>query len=114
MNSWSFYELQRQIQYKARWLGLPVKHVNANGTSSRCAICGEKIVPEEHRMLFCSCCNVVIDRDINAAKNILAKGTRVVPVGTASEAMVEEPLQKSNPQNRCSSVKSSDEDLMVP
>lgn len=94
MNSWSFYELQRQIQYKASWLGLPVKFVNANGTSSKCATCGSKTVPEEHRMLFCSCCNVVVDRDINAAKNVLVRGTRVVPVGAASEAMVEEPLQK--------------------
>lgn len=90
MNSWSFYELQRQIEYKARWLGLPVKYVKAYGTSSKCAICGSKMVPEEHRMLFCLCCNVVVDRDINAAKNILARGTKVVPVGAADEAMVEE------------------------
>jgi len=90
MNSWSFYELQRQIEYKARWLGLPVRYVKASGTSSKCAACGSKMVPEEHRMLFCPHCNVVIDRDINAAKNILARGIRVVPVGTADEAMVEE------------------------
>jgi len=90
MNSWSFYELQRQIEYKARWLGLPVKYVKASGTSSKCAVCGSKMVPEEHRMLFCPRCNVAVDRDINAAKNILARGTRVVPVGIASEAMVEE------------------------
>ena len=94
MNSWSFYELQRQIEYKARWLGLPVKYVKANGTSSKCAKCGSNMVPEEHRMLFCSRCNVAVDRDINAAKNILARGTRVVPVGAAGEAMVEESLQK--------------------
>lgn len=87
MNSWSFYELQRQIEYKARWLGLPVKYVNANGTSSRCAICGSKMVPEEHRMLFCPCCNVAIDRDVNAAKNILARGTRDVPDAIQKEAM---------------------------
>jgi len=93
MNSWSFYELQRQIEYKARWLGLPVKYVKANGTSSKCAACGSKVVPEEHRMLFCPYCNAAVDRDINAAKNILARGTRVVPVGTADEAMVEEPLK---------------------
>jgi putative transposase len=87
MNSWLFYELQRQIEYKARWLGLPVKYVNAAGTSSKCAACGSKMVPEEHRMMFCPCCNVVVDRDINAAKNILARGTRVVPDATQSEAM---------------------------
>ncbi len=87
MNSWSFYELQRQIEYKARWLGLPVKYVSANGTSSRCATCGSKVVPEEHRMLFCPCCNVVVDRDVNAAKNILARGTRDVPDAIQKEAM---------------------------
>jgi len=53
MNSWSFYEIQRQIEYKARWLGLPVKYVNAGGTSAMCATCGSKLVSEEHRQLFC-------------------------------------------------------------
>jgi len=87
MNSWPFYELQRQIEYKARWLGLPVKYVNAAGTSSKCAICGSKTIPEEHRTLFCSCCNVVVDRDVNAAKNILARGIRVMPDAIRCEAM---------------------------
>jgi len=27
MNSWSFYELQRQIQYKAQWEEIPVYYV---------------------------------------------------------------------------------------
>jgi len=89
MNSWPFYELQRQIEYKARWLGLPVTYVNAAGTSSKCAECGSKMIPEEHRMLFCSKCSVKVDRDVNAAKNILTRGTKVVPIGVASEAMVE-------------------------
>ncbi|MGI0004510.1 MAG: RNA-guided endonuclease InsQ/TnpB family protein [Candidatus Nitrosotenuis sp.] len=87
MNSWSFYELQRQIEYKARWLGLPVKYVKAYGTSSKCAVCGSGMVPEEHRTLFCPCCNVAVDRDINAARNILARGTRDVPDAVQGEAM---------------------------
>jgi len=90
MNSWSFYELQRQIEYKARWLGLPVTYIKAAGTSSKCAECGSKMKPEEHRKMFCPVCNTVVDRDINAAKNILARGTKVVPVGAAGEAIVEE------------------------
>ena len=44
MNSWSFYELQRQIEYKARWLGLPVNYVKACGTSTRCAVCGLSLI----------------------------------------------------------------------
>lgn len=31
-----------------------------------------------------------MDRDVNAAKNILARGLRFKPVGLASEAMVKE------------------------
>jgi transposase len=30
--------------------------------------------PEENRMLKCSVCGLRIDRDVNAARNILAKG----------------------------------------
>lgn len=88
MNSWSFYKLQKQIEYKARWLGLSVLYINAIGTSSKCATCGLKTIPEEYRMLSCSHCNVVIDRDINAAKNILARGIRYMPIGDANEAMM--------------------------
>ncbi|MFY9300834.1 MAG: transposase [Candidatus Nitrosotenuis sp.] len=87
INSWQFYELQRQIEYKSRWLGLPVKYVKAAGTSSKCAICGSKMIPEEHRTMFCPCCNMVVDRDVNAAKNILARGMRFVPHATQGEAM---------------------------
>ncbi len=90
MNTWSFYELQRQIEYKARWLGLPVEYVNANGTSSKCAVCGSKLVPEEHRKMFCSTCKSITDRDVNAACNILLRGTRVVPDGAAGEAVMAE------------------------
>ncbi|MDE2591020.1 MAG: transposase [Patescibacteria group bacterium] len=90
MNSWSFYELQRQIEYKARWLGLPVNYVKAGGTSTKCAICGSKLVPEEHRKMFCSICKTSVDRDINAARNILLRGTKVVPDGITSEAVMAE------------------------
>ena len=108
MNSWSFYELQRQIEYKARWLGLPVEYVRADGTSSMCAVCGSKLVPEEHRKLFCSICKCSVDRDINAAHNILLRGTRVVPDGTAGEAVMAEHGSKEPVICRVDAIKSSD------
>src|SRR3989304_8470452 len=37
MNAWSFTELQRQIEYKARWQGIPVIYVNPSGTSVTCS-----------------------------------------------------------------------------
>ena len=108
MNSWSFYELQRQIEYKARWLGLPVEYVKACGTSTKCAACGSKLVPEEHRKMFCLICKSSVDRDINAAHNILLRGTKVVPDGTAGEAMMTESGSKEQVICRVDAVKSSD------
>ena len=81
-NSWSFYELQRQIEYKARWEGIPVVYVAARGTSVNCSICGSRTYPNGRRNLFCPRCDISIDRDVNAARNILAKGgVRFTPDG---------------------------------
>jgi putative transposase len=93
MNSWSFGELERQVQYKADWNGIPVIYVRAFGTSARCSMCGHRVLPEENRKLHCPNCNLTIDRDVNAARNILARGLRFKPVGSASEAMVQERAQ---------------------
>jgi len=82
LNSWSFYELQRQIEYKARWEGIPVAYVAARGTSVNCSICGSRTYPNGRRTLFCPRCGISIDRDVNAARNILAKGgVRFTPDG---------------------------------
>ncbi|TLX97407.1 MAG: IS200/IS605 family element transposase accessory protein TnpB [Thaumarchaeota archaeon] len=78
LNSWSFYELQRQVEYKARWEGIPVAYVAARGTSVNCSICGSRTYPNGRRTLHCSKCGISIDRDVNAARNILAKGRRGV------------------------------------
>ena len=48
--------------------------------------------PEENRTLRCPSCGYTEDRDVNAAKNILAAGRlRFGLAGLASEAMVAEP-----------------------
>lgn len=114
LNSWSFYELQRQIEYKARWIGLPVKYVRPHGTSSRCAICGSKLVPEEHRQMFCPSCTSIVDRDVNAAKNILLRGIRVMPDGIADEAMMAESGNKQPVTCRVDAIKSANQDNIKP
>jgi putative transposase len=102
MNSWSFWELQRQIQYKARWEGLPVIYVYPHGTSAKCSRCGSRMarIPEENRKLKCPTCRVTVDRDVNAARNILARGVRFAPIALPTEAMVQEPAFRSNPESR--------------
>lgn len=88
MNSWSYAELQRQIEYKAKWEGLPVIYVHPHGTSSKCSICGGRMRPEENRLLRCLSCGYTVDRDVNAARNLAARGLKFGPVGLAVEAMV--------------------------
>jgi putative transposase len=61
MNSWSYHELQRQIEYKANWEGIPVIYVNPNGTSVKCSICGLRMKPEENRTLKCRSCGFIVD-----------------------------------------------------
>jgi len=102
MNSWSFAELQRQIEYKARWEGLPVIYVRPHGTSAKCSMCGSRMtrVPEENRQLHCPTCDVKMDRDVNAARNILARGVRFAPIALPVEAMVQEPRTAGNPESR--------------
>jgi putative transposase len=90
MNGWSYGELQRQIEYKARWEGVRTIYISARNTSKRCSICGYKTLGSTLRQLWCPHCGAVLDRDENAARNIAAGGLRFSPNGPPSEAMVEE------------------------
>ena len=70
-----FYELRRQIEYKAEWNGITVMFANRFYPSSKtCSECGsvrEKLTLSE-RLFICPECGVVLDRDLNAAKNLAA------------------------------------------
>jgi IS605 OrfB family transposase len=90
MNSWSYGELQRQIEYKARWEGVKVIYVPARNTSKRCSICGYNTLESTQRRVWCPHCGAILDRDENAARNIAAGGLRFSPNGPPGEAMVEE------------------------
>jgi putative transposase len=88
LNSWSYHELQREIEYKARWEGIPVTYVAAWGTKAKCSMCGSKTFPNEDRTLYCPKCKTTVDRDVNAALNILEKGAlRFGADGFAGEAV---------------------------
>jgi putative transposase len=77
MNTWPFSRLQRMVQYKAEMEGLSVTTVSAEGTSSRCSGCGGAMSDtQDDRTLRCGTCELVIDRDLNAAKNILKRALR--------------------------------------
>jgi putative transposase len=72
MNTWAFHEIQRQIEYKAKWEGIPVSYVNPRNTSRICPDCNSRVLPLTGRRLECAKCVRNWDRDILAARNIMA------------------------------------------
>jgi putative transposase len=79
MNGWSFGEVQRQIEYKARWVGLPVVRLSrreTRGSSVTCPRCGERLQSDKRlkRKLWCGKCRVVMDRDMVATINLARRG----------------------------------------
>jgi len=78
----SFGEIVRQLEYKSSWLGGEVQKVDMFFPSSKkCSGCGAKnsSLTLQHRIFDCPNpnCSLVIDRDLNAAINILAEGLRL-------------------------------------
>ena len=77
----SFCELKRILQYKASWDDKQVVFIDRFYPSSKlCSGCGYKKddLQLSDRQWVCPKCGVVHDRDINAAKNILEEGKRII------------------------------------
>lgn len=80
--SWS--QLRSMLEYKADWYGRDVVAIDRWYPSSKtCSGCGHlmRAMPLRVRDWTCPGCGVVHDRDINAAKNILAGGLSVIACG---------------------------------
>jgi putative transposase len=71
----SWGKLRQLTAYKAEKRGSRVILVDPWGTSQKCSGCGEMVRKElSVRVHDCPKCGLVLDRDVNAARNILAAG----------------------------------------
>lgn len=74
-------QLVRYTTYKAEWAGRKCILVNPQNTSKMCSRCGTLVEKElSVRVHSCLCCGLVLDRDENAAINILRLGLQSVGI----------------------------------
>ncbi len=84
-----FLKLVHMLTYKARLVGLTVIRVTEAYTSQQCSFCGyvDKCNRKSRGRFVCSACGVLVNADLNAARNILHRylvTKKVVPRGSSS------------------------------
>lgn len=77
LHRWSFRKLQSMIEYKAKLKGLRVVFVDPAYTSTLCPVCGEKLIPNGHRVLKCPNCSLEFDRDAVGSWNISLRASKM-------------------------------------
>ena len=92
-----FYEFKRQLLYKKEWYGGAVILANTYYPSSKlCSCCGSKkeVLKLSEREYACTECSSVLDRDLNASKNLekLAVSSTVIAFGDRSSDSTESQL----------------------
>ena len=95
----SFCEFKRILEYKASWNDKRVVFIDRFYPSSKlCSDCGYKndLLQLSDREWVCPECGVVHDRDINAAKNILNEGKRIIGLSSPEFKRVGERAEASS------------------
>jgi putative transposase len=74
LSKWNARTFQSMLDYKLKWLGLPVKYVDAKNTSKTCPLCSGYLVAYGGRLMKCEECSLTMDRDIVAVLNLQMRG----------------------------------------
>ena len=75
--------LFQKLEYKSEAQGIQFVRVDPRSTSRLCSQCGAKRkIRYNQRTYTCRQCGLVLDRDINAARNILERGLATLPAGS--------------------------------
>jgi putative transposase len=94
-----WYQFRMFLEYKCNWYGRELIIINQWYPSSKtCSSCGsiQTKMPLNVREWTCPDCGLVHDRDINAAKNILAVGTTVSACGDSVRPKVHKELEATS------------------
>ena len=95
--SWSAFT--SMLTYKAEWAGKETVFVNPRNTSKSCSSCGSiQDMPLSKRTYNCPVCGLVLDRDHNAAINILHR-VGSTQMSTPVETFVRESMNQESPSS---------------
>ena len=73
MLTWAHFRFKQFLKFKASELGCLVLDMNEAYTSKTCTRCGQIVEIGSRSVFKCSGCGLVLDRDINGARNILLR-----------------------------------------
>ena len=105
----NFGEFRRMLEYKASWYGKNLVFIDRFYPSSkRCNHCGyiNKELKLSDRQWVCPECGSLIERDYNAALNILDEGMRIIGLSSPEFTLVDYPTMDDRLGNK--ELKSSD------
>ncbi|MEM3832365.1 MAG: transposase [Thermoprotei archaeon] len=79
LSKWSARAFQLMLEYKLKWLNLPVKYVNPANSSKTCPVCPGSMASYLGRIMKCEECGLTMDRDIIAVLNLQMRGIGFSP-----------------------------------
>ena len=91
VNSWSFYQLEQFLTYKALAKGCSVQYVDARYTSQKCSVCGYTVKGNRTTQSHFKCkkcgfeCNADLNAAINIANNFRASVNKPIVAGSNTQ-----------------------------
>ncbi|MEM1658493.1 MAG: transposase [Candidatus Jordarchaeales archaeon] len=98
LSKWNARAFQFMLEYKLKWLNLPVKYVDPKNSSKVCPLCSGSMASYGGRIMRCEKCGLTMDRDVVAVLNLQMRGAGF-PQRALNELIEREGLSRNESNN---------------